>query len=585
MKRSGSANWHFRQRRPSAMMRPGLRTHEIVSLGTADYRQALSKLPEAREIIAARFRDAAVPQQNGIVPSVKRRQRPDGLHLPLLSTDDVAALARNFFERELLHLDMSPVFPQTLPKDVAERIEQELEHRVAELTFVDDDEEVEHPALATEIGLLAEAGFRSPYDSRASVLFREYLRRALLQIAKIEHARFSGNFAFRPDDELFRAISLPASAATMPRTGAAQIDVTVGEAVDMFLAELLQRTRAEKTQDRYRREVAHIAAFLDPQTPISMVKRKECVDFRDTFAALPPNFGKALHEGATIRTLVAKRLPTDAVLQWETHEKYLAMFRRFIAWSAKQDYIEKDYADDLKPLAAKPDGSMAKLPFEITELGRILTRPIYTGCRDDAIGFNRSGPNIIRRSRYWAPLISLFGGLRAGEILQLTPDHFRQSDAGTPFIVLTSDMKLKNGNAQREVPVHPALQRMGLLGWVERRRLHNAELLFPEVPRDKYDAGSPIFSKRFRSDLKHFELGDRRPKLTFHSFRHTFKAALDDADVTEQHKDELCGWSRSKKIGRRYGTGLSADVLRPYVERLTYAVEVDHLFAHAKLQD
>jgi integrase len=228
---------------------------------------------------------------------------------------------------------------------------------------------------------------------------------------------------------------------------------------------------------------------------------------------------------------------------------------------------------------------MAKLPFNSEELKRIVMRPIYTGCRDDQAGFSKPGPNIVRRSRYWAPLISLFGGLRAGEVLQLTPAHFRVSESGTHFMVLTPDMNLKNQNAQREVPVHPVLQRIGLPSWVQRREHNPAVLLFPEVSRDKYDAESPIFSKRFKSDLKHFELGDRRPKLTFHSFRHTFKAALDDADVTEQNKDELCGWARSKKVGRRYGTGLSADVLRPYLERMNHAVDMAHLFAHANLLD
>lgn len=567
------------------MMRPGLRTHEIVSLGTADYQLALARLPEAREIIAARFRDAIIPASSGIVSSTRRRKRPDAPHLPLLTIDDAGRIARAYFQRELVQLDIAPVFAQSFDKHEAARLREELAHRLGELAFLPADEDVEHPALAVEIALLTEEGRRSPYDSRASLLLREYLRRAMLQIAKVEQARFDGDFSDQVDDVLFQSTYTAASISRPSAVVDVDSGVTVGQAGEQFLAELLQRSRAEKTQDRYRREVAHIVAFFDPQTPLRSVRRQQCVDLRDTFALLPPNFGKALVEGATIRQLVTARGTSDPVLQWETHEKYLAMLRRFVAWAAKQDYIEKDYADDLKPLAAKPDGSMAKLPFEAGELRRILMRPIYTGCRDDRNGFARPGPNIVRRSRYWAPLISLFGGLRAGEILQLTSAHFRVSEAGTHFMVLTPDMKLKNENAQREVPVHPVLQQIGFLSWIERRRADPSALLFPEVPRDKYEAESPIFSKRFKSDLKHFELGDRRSKLTFHSFRHTFKAALDEADVTEQHKDELCGWARSKKIGRRYGTGLSADVLRPYLERVTYAVDFAHLFGHSRLAD
>lgn len=585
MKRSGSSYWHFRQRRPSHMMRPGLRTYEIVSLGTADYQLALAKLPEAREIIAARFRDAIIPASSGIVSSTRSRKRPDAPHLPLLTIDDAGRIARAYFQRELVQLDIAPVFAQSFDQHEAARRREELAHRIGELAFLPADEDVEHPALAVEIALLAEEGRRSPYDSRASLLLREYLRRAMLQIGKIEKARFDGDFSDQIDDVLFQSAFTTTAVSGPFSVVASDTDVTVGQAGEQFLAELLQRSRAAKTQDRYRREVAHIVAFFDAQTAIRSVRRQQCVDLRDTFALLPPNFGKFLVEGATIRELAAQRGASDPVLQWETHEKYLAMLRRFVAWAAKQDYIEKDYADDLKPLAAKPDGSMAKLPFDVSELRRILTRPIYTGCRDDQNGFARSGPNIMRRSRYWAPLISLFGGLRAGEILQLTPGHFRVSEAGTHFMVLTPDMKLKNENAQREVPVHPVLQQIGFLSWIERRRADPSALLFPEVPRDKYEAESPAFSKRFKSDLKHFELGDRRAKLTFHSFRHTFKTALDEADVTEHHKDELCGWARSKKIGRRYGTGLSADVLRPYLERVAYAVDLRHLFGHSRLSD
>ena len=227
---------------------------------------------------------------------------------------------------------------------------------------------------------------------------------------------------------------------------------------------------------------------------------------------------------------------------------------------------------------------MAKLPFELSELRRLFHRPIYTGCQNDESGFAKPGPHIIRRSRYWAPLIALFSGLRAGEILQLTPDHFRLSPTGNPFIVLTPDMKLKNENAQREIPVHPVLIDVGLLQWVDRMRAHAPNAgLFPEVPKDIYDAESPNFSKRFSSDLKHLELGDRRSKLTFHSLRHTFKQALDLADVPEQPKDELCGWSRGKKTGRRYGSGLSADVLRNYLTRVSYDLDLTHLRAHASM--
>lgn len=144
-------------------------------------------------------------------------------------------------------------------------------------------------------------------------------------------------------------------------------------------------------------------------------------------------------------------------------------------------------------------------------------------------------------------------------------------------------MQLKNENAEREIPVHPMLSAIGLLTWVERRRSKPDALLFPEIAPDKYGSVSSVFGKKFKSDLRHLALGERRPKLTFHSFRHTFKRALDREDVSEQEKDELCGWARAKKTGRRYGVGLEADRLRRSLELVSYNISLEHLYLHARL--
>jgi integrase len=127
-------------------------------------------------------------------------------------------------------------------------------------------------------------------------------------------------------------------------------------------------------------------------------------------------------------------------------------------------------------------------------------------------------------------------------------------------------MKLKTGNAEREVPIHPELVKLGFLEWVEERRRSGAELLFDDVPESKHGYRSDTFTKRFASFLRTINLpNDRRPKLCFHSFRHTFKDALNETGASEEIKDEICGWSRSKRTGRRYGSGLSADQLKDTV--------------------
>ena len=349
---------------------------------------------------------------------------------------------------------------------------------------------------------------------------------------------------------------------------------------------MLAKSTTAKTKDRYRSELKHIVTFFGKDKPVWQIDGDECDRFRDSFALLPPNFEDKIRSGKDIAAIVAGRGESDPVLAYATLDKYLSQLSRFMKWAHKKDYVAKNYAEDLKPLASKPDGSMAKLPFEPAELRRIFHRPIYTGCRDDGRNFSKAGPNIVRRARYWAPLIGLFAGLRCGEILQLTTEHIRVSPDGHDFIVLTPDMKLKTENAVREIPLHPALKAIGLVEWVGRRRERGQVVLFPEVPaHSAYEDQSSRFSKWYQSDLGHFDLGERRAKLTFHSFRHTFKQALNRADVPEEKKDDLCGWSRGKNTGRRYGLGLEADVLKPCVDAVDYGVDFSHLYAHAGMDD
>lgn len=585
-KRQGSSQWYFRKRCPKHLRRAGVPPEVWITLGTSEYRLALTRLDDARREADRRFIDgvAAPVAAGGIVSATKRRRRPEAPHLPLLTAPDALALARSYFRRSLQDLDASPPF-DSLDRDKLERSAQELDDEEAGLRYPDEYEDEEEPTLGVEVGLLTEAGFRSPYASEPSVLLRGYLRRAMLQLVAIERARLRGDYSVGNADPLFTEGYALTSAPIANVSPTEAVSVSVKEAADRYLAELLRATRKEKTQDRYRHEMDHIVSFWGASTSMSEVRRPQCTSLRDTFALLPPNFARRLAGGLSIAEIAARRQPDDRVLAWATHEKYLSAMTRFLSWACKEDIIAKNYAEGLTPLGDKPDGSIAKLPFEDDELRRAFSRPIYTGCVDDRYGFAKPGDQIVRRSRYWAPLIALFSGLRAGEILQLTPDHFRVSPSGHAFIVLTPDMKLKGLNAQREVPVHSTLTGIGLLSWVDRRRKSPHARLFPEVPPDTYDAESPIFSKRFRSDLKHLELGERRSKLTFHSFRHTFKRALDRAGIGEHEKDELCGWARGKKIGRRYGVGLEADLLKPCVEAVQYELDLRHLLPHARMED
>jgi len=581
VKRGGSSVWYFRQRCPHHLKAPGKPLEVWISLGTSSYQDALKRLDEARAEATRRF--AARPTQQAIFSRSALPSSPISGDWPLLKSDQAASLARALFADAIRELDASRPDGSDVDHDQRLAWKQELETMHARLSGAEPEDGIDDVAGAM-FSVLQKARLRSDDESEAGLLLRNYLRRAMALVCKIKLSRLDGDYEDRITDSLFSPRQpVPANRNSLP---ANIVETTIGQAVKKYQATLFADPTTDKTKDRYRAELKHIVSFFGEETPVWSLNADECDRFRDTFAQLPPNFEDKLRGGQTILEIVEQRRPDDRRLSWATLDKYLSQLSRFLRWAHKRDYIAKNYADGLKPLDVKPDGSMSKLPFEDEELRRVFARPMYTGCRDDRYGFAKPGPNIVRRARYWAPLIGLFAGLRCGEILQLTTEHFRVSPEGNDFIVLTPDMQLKSENAEREIPVHPTLIAIGLVDWVARKRKRGELALFPEVPaHSRFNDRSTRFSKWFESDLRHFDLGDRRAKLTFHSFRHTFKRGLDRADIPEDKKEEICGWARGKKVGRRYGVGLEADVLRPCVDAVRYDLDLSHLYEHAKLRD
>lgn len=106
-------------------------------------------------------------------------------------------------------------------------------------------------------------------------------------------------------------------------------------------------------------------------------------------------------------------------------------------------------------------------------------------------------------SHYWAPLISACSGARRDELFFLTPDDIGPKH-GTLVIRIkaVSPSRGGPGTPARDIPVHPTLQRLGLLEFVEeRQRTHPGERLFSEYKAIQEHAGM-LFSRTFVQWIK-----------------------------------------------------------------------------------
>ena len=205
-------------------------------------------------------------------------------------------------------------------------------------------------------------------------------------------------------------------------------------------------------------------------------------------------------------------------------------------------------------------------PWEIAELRILFTSPVFIDQARPVAGRGEAA--------YWLPLLGLFSGARQGELAPLTASNVvKDETAGVYTIAIAEDetrgVRLKTASSRRIVPVHPELQRLGFLRFVEGRREAEgpSAALFPLLtpgPRGGYAEGwSKWFGRYIRS------IGIANKASVFHSFRHSFKDALRAAGVSEDLNDALTGHSGGG-VGRSYG---AKDVVRRFgLARLAEAV-------------
>jgi hypothetical protein len=128
---------------------------------------------------------------------------------------------------------------------------------------------------------------------------------------------------------------------------------------------------------------------------------------------------------------------------------------------------------------------------------------------------------------------------------------------------------IKTASSRRNVPVHPELERVGLLRYRQHlldRGASPQDPLWPDIKSDSMGRRAGPWSKWFNRYLRDKAGVDDAGKV-FHSFRHTFKRMARDARLEEEVHDALTGHTGGG-VGRSYGAGFGLKVLAEAVGRL-----------------
>lgn len=251
----------------------------------------------------------------------------------------------------------------------------------------------------------------------------------------------------------------------------------------------------------------------------------------------------------------------------------LSRLRTLIGWAYQNDLAPSNVAEGISVKVAD-SGKTQRLPFSLPELQAVFASPIY------AKGERPKGGRL--EAAYWLPLLGLFTGARLEEIGQLRvsdvqykeyPDQdgkmlsgwFLSIAAGTDELGQAN--RIKNAASERLVPLHPELERLGFIAYVEKL-VDQKGRVFPDLKPNIYGRHTAKWGEWFGRHLRTV-CGVADKRKVFHSFRHTFKDYTRRARIAEGVQRQLMGHA-GRDVADDYGSGY--DLLSLVEAMATYRV-------------
>lgn len=167
-------------------------------------------------------------------------------------------------------------------------------------------------------------------------------------------------------------------------------------------------------------------------------------------------------------------------------------------------------------------------------------------------------------SRFWMLHIALYSGLRVEEIAQLDPatDIIEDEDGILVFDINARGTKsLKTPSAARQVPIHSALLKLGLLEYIKSIKTGSKSIFTDSTERDGR------LGKAIGKRTNYFIRNSTGVNKTLHSFRHTFSTLLKRAKVEENITAALLGHAHGGITYSRYGKSYELKMLRDVMEK------------------
>jgi integrase len=558
--------YHLRVRVPDELRLIVGKSEIRRSLGTSNADEAKRRVRLERVKVQAEFDDAKAKL-------AQRKAKNDG-NVPKsvqLTEEQVWALATRWFvQQEKLQAG----------KRVEFRDDDAIEAQTEQLALVENWDEVSYSVHQEIDRLLAEVGLAVDRNPENPQPWRRKLARAI-HSGMVERDKRLLNRMIGGAGMVLDPAFHNLSAGTELKPVSISV-VTLGDLIKRYERDPARAQPSAKTKLKLEAQSRLFKEVIGDKTLVTAIDRDKARKLLDTVKALPSNATKRFPKKKIAEALDLAEARGLAPMSVTTANSYMSAFVSLLDFAVAENLIDKNPATGLRLASDGVRRQDKRLPFSPADLSLIFAAPLYTGCQNDEAGYARIGSKRPRRGRFWVPLVALYSGMRLNEACQLTEDDIAIDD-NTDVILIRADdegvKRVKTAAGHRFVPIHPELKRIGFLDHVADIRARNVPKtrLFPELTVASTGYASDNFSKWFAHFLD--KVGIKDARKNFHSFRHTFRDALREAEIPQDRVRELGGWS-SGSTEDDYGSGTRASTLAREIAKVRYdRVDLRTLYA------
>ncbi|MBJ9658652.1 tyrosine-type recombinase/integrase [Burkholderia multivorans] len=554
---SRNGTYYARVRVP-ALLVGLLQKHEIkISLRTKSLNEARARLPAA--LIEIHKQIAAVTKvADAVAPPVEE-----------IGRGVLQQIARTWFEPRWRATSESLWKSAPTGMTAADALSN-IDPELGRLTPPDD--ETFGAYLHAARGLLKAGGYSEPPGSAVETLAQYMIRGEIECLMGARRFYTEGRFYEVVEDPLYRPAGGSGDAVVSLGVAGAPSGVTVDQAIERFENDPQRANLSAKNLNGYRQSFKLLREIVGGDAPLSAVTREHARRVQEVLAHLPPNATKTFPKMTLVEAASHAAKNGIAPISAKTAEVQLGNFASFFAWAVREHIIDRTPAGGLQPLQEKRSKDEGRQPFSDADLVKLFSADLF---REP---YHRVAPGSL--GRYWVPLLALYHGARLNELCQMETADAGVAD-GIPFLhfreesATDEEKHLKTRNSERIIPIHPVLQQLGFLDYVEATRRARHARLFPSLTKSATGYYSDNFSKWFGRFCDKCGVTDSR--LAFHSFRHGFRDAARAANIPREIAQALGGWSNGDdSTSEDYGKGYTlsrkaaelAKIRFPAVEQL-----------------